>query len=723
MSDQHESAKDQLAPSQSCDKSSQKKHSQGVGLDNLSVTHLSGVGPRIKEKLARIGIDSVRDLLFHLPYRYEDRTRVVAIGELQAGSKQLFEGEIQRANVVMAKKRMLVCQVADGSGLINLRFFHFNRQQITKLSQGARIRCFGEVRFGYTSQLETIHPEYTIISDSSAAVLAESLTPVYPLTEGLHQIKLRSLINQALNILLKNPCSMPESIPLELLPDYQLQDLKEALIFVHRPPASLSESELIKGRSLYIRRLAFDELLAHHLGLRLLRDRINRLQAPVFSRADELIQQLRDCLPFQLTGAQEKVIDEIGADFQRGIPMMRLLQGDVGSGKTLVAAIAALSAINAGYQVALMVPTEILAEQHLRNFTAWFEPLAIITCGLRSKMPAAQRRQTLQAIESGLSKMIVGTHALFQQEVNFEQLGLVIVDEQHRFGVHQRMALKEKGISGGGQVHQLIMTATPIPRTLAMTAYADLDVSVIDQLPAGRQSITTVAVPESRRSEVIERASAVCRKGQQAYWVCTLIEESESLQCQAAEDTAASLQQKLPDLTIGLVHGRMKPAEKQAVMQEFKHGNINLLVATTVIEVGVDVPNASLIIIENAERLGLAQLHQLRGRVGRGTLKSHCVLLYASPLGNLSSQRLAVMRESNDGFYISQKDLDIRGPGEVMGTRQTGNLYFKIADLSRDQDLLDDVSHCAEAIMRNWPDRVQSIIALWIHNQADYGSV
>ena len=681
------------------------------------------MGPKIAEKLQRLGVTDVHSLLLHLPYRYEDRTRITPIHQIRAGQKYLIEAEIELANVVFGKKRMLVVRVADRTGVLNLRFFHFNDAQKRMLKRGLILRCFGEARFSFGQHIEMIHPEYTVINPDHPPALARCLTPVYPVTEGLHQLKLRKLIEQALGLMRQNPQRLLDPIPKPLQEEFALTGLHEAIQFVHQPPATVSTESLAQSRSQFIKRLAFDELLAHHLGLRRIKYKLHAQAAPVMPDAKSLFLTFSKQLPFELTRAQQTVIEHIQTDLQSGAPMMRLLQGDVGSGKTLVAAFAALQAIASGYQAALMVPTELLAEQHYQSFCTWFEPLGLSTELLSGKLGASRRRETLARLQSNACHMVVGTHALFQQDVEFAKLGLVIVDEQHRFGVHQRLALKEKGAYGGAQVHQLIMTATPIPRTLAMTAYADLDVSVIDELPAGRLAINTVAISQDRRTEVIDRVHAVCQQSQQAYWVCTLIEESESLQCQAAEDTAQLLEKALSDLRIGLVHGRMKPQEKEKTMQAFKTGHIDLLVATTVIEVGVDVPNASLIIIENAERLGLAQLHQLRGRVGRGNLQSHCVLLYQAPLNEVATERLKVMRESNDGFFIAQKDLELRGPGEVLGTRQTGSLFFRVADLSRDQDLLPLVQACATQLFEQWPQTVETIVQTWIQQQESYAGV
>ncbi|MES9967846.1 MAG: ATP-dependent DNA helicase RecG, partial [Sedimenticola sp.] len=539
-------------------------------------------------------------------------------------------------------------------------------------------------------------------------------------TVGMHQLTWRGMSEKGLAILEAAPDALPEWLPDELLNQFSLPDLARAIRYLHRPPPDADQKVLLEGRHPAQRRLAFEELLAHQLSLRLLREKQNRAAAPPLVPSGDLTGRLLDRLPFELTRAQSRVMAEISNDLSLGHPMMRLVQGDVGSGKTVVAALAALQAVEADHQVVLMAPTELLAEQHLRSFMGWLEPLGLEVAWLTGRHKGRARESVLADIASGTARVVVGTHALFQEDVAFHGLGLVIIDEQHRFGVHQRMALREKGSSSGRVPHQLIMTATPIPRTLAMSAYADLDVSVIDELPPGRTPVSTVVISDSRRDQVIERVRAACQSGRQAYWVCTLIEESEALQCQAAEDTAALLTESLPGLRVGLVHGRLKAPEKEAVMSSFKAGDLDLLVATTVIEVGVDVPNASLMIIENPERLGLAQLHQLRGRVGRGSVESHCVLMYHAPLSENAQQRLAVMRETSDGFVVAQKDLELRGPGEVLGTRQTGEMQFRIADLMRDQPILEQVQKAAMMMLKEYPDRVQPLVRRWVGHREHY---
>ncbi|MEH8111133.1 ATP-dependent DNA helicase RecG [Aeromonas veronii] len=686
-------------------------------LDKIPLDSLKGVGSKMLEKLERLGLATVQDLLFHLPLRYEDRTQVWPIGDLPPGLHGAVEGEIQDTQLVMGRRRMMVCRISDGTGTLTLRFFNFTAAQKNSLAAGRLIRCFGEVRPGKYG-LEMAHPEYKLLGEEQAGQTEEALTPVYPTTEGLRQLTLRNLTDQALAQL--DLYGVEELLPAGLYP-HQIE-LAAALKLLHRPPPSVALPLLESGQHPAQQRLVLEELLAHNLSVLKVRAQAQTQLARALKPAPALVEKLLGALPFKPTGAQSRVVAEISKDLQQSHPMMRLVQGDVGSGKTLVAALAALQAIGNGCQVGLMAPTELLAEQHAINFAKWLEPLGIGVGWLAGKQKGKAREESLAAIADGSVKMVVGTHAIFQEQVVFQRLALVIIDEQHRFGVHQRLALREKGEREGVHPHQLIMTATPIPRTLAMTAYADLDTSVIDELPPGRTPITTVALPDSRRGDVIERVKLACTEGKQAYWVCTLIEESEVLECQAAEDTAAELQNLLPGLHIGLVHGRMRPVEKQRVMEEFKAGILQLLVATTVIEVGVDVPNASLMIIENPERLGLAQLHQLRGRVGRGAVASHCVLLYHAPLSKTAQSRLGVLRETNDGFLIAQRDLELRGPGELLGTRQTGLADLKIADLVRDQPLIPQVQKMARFLMDRHPSHVDPLIRRWLGLRDHYSN-
>ncbi|WP_413042781.1 ATP-dependent DNA helicase RecG [Pseudomonas sp. YJ42] len=685
----------------------------------VPVTALKGVGAALAEKLAKVGLETLQDLLFHLPLRYQDRTRIVPIGALRPGQDAVVEGTVTGADVVMGRRRSLLVRLHDGSGSLSLRFYHFSQAQKEGLKRGTQLRCYGEARPG-ASGLEIYHPEYRALSDSEAVAVEQTLTPIYPTTEGLTQQRLRQLTQQALARL--GPHSLPDWLPDELARDYRLAPLDEAIRYLHRPPPDADLEELAEGRHWAQHRLAFEELLTHQLSMQRLRESSRAQHAPPLPVALELPKRYLRNLGFQPTGAQQRVGAEIAYDLAQDEPMLRLVQGDVGAGKTVVAALAALQALEAGYQVALMAPTEILAEQHFITFCKWLEPLGIEVAWLAGKLKGKARTAALDRIATGCP-MVVGTHALFQDEVQFKRLALVIIDEQHRFGVQQRLALRRKGVDGRLCPHQLIMTATPIPRTLAMSAYADLDTSILDELPPGRTPVNTVLVADSRRLEVIERVRSACNEGRQAYWVCTLIEESEELTCQAAETTFEDLSAALGGLNVGLIHGRMKPAEKAAVMAEFKEGRLQLLVATTVIEVGVDVPNASLMIIENPERLGLAQLHQLRGRVGRGSAASHCVLLYHPPLSQIGRERLGIMRETCDGFIIAEKDLELRGPGEMLGTRQTGLLQFKVADLMRDADLLPAVRDAAQALLAHWPQHVSPLLERWLRHGQQYGQV
>ncbi|MBL4940542.1 MAG: ATP-dependent DNA helicase RecG [Colwellia sp.] len=688
-------------------------------LSQVALSTLKGVGPSMATKLERIGLISVQDLLFHLPLRYEDRTRVTTVRDCLPGTHTNIIGEITNNQVTHGKRRMLVVDLNDGTGNVQLCFFSFSASQKNNLSVGRTIRCYGEIKRGPRG-LQIVHPEYRSLDDDRALTpMEETLTPVYPTTDGLKQISLRNLTDQALIRLQRG--QVEELLPASLFDEQY--SLAQALAIIHRPPPETSTSQLEQGKHPAQLRLIREELLAHNLSMLKLRQSSDIHQAVSLNTNKTIENTFLSALPFSATNAQTRVVAEIKTDLAKTQPMMRLVQGDVGSGKTLVAALAALSAISQGYQVALMAPTEILAEQHAINFKNWFEPLNITTGWLVGKTKAKARRLALEQMASGEMQMVIGTHALFQADVVFDKLVLIIIDEQHKFGVHQRLSLREKGVFDDKYPHQLIMTATPIPRTLAMTAYADLDTSVIDELPPGRTPINTIALPDTRRDKIIERIREGCvNDNRQAYWVCTLIEESEVLQCQAAEDTALHLQAQLPELTIGLVHGRMKAAEKQDIMTGFKAGNIHLLIATTVIEVGVDVPNASLMVIENPERLGLAQLHQLRGRVGRGSIASHCVLLYKAPLSKTATKRLAVLRQSNDGFVIAEKDLEIRGPGELLGTRQTGLAMLKIADLLRDGYLIPDIQQKAYLLSRQHPECAQALIHRWLGNKARYSN-
>jgi len=692
--------------------------SNSPSFEDISVTALKGVGAQLAGKLEKLQIHTLQDLLFHLPLRYMDRTRITPIGALQPGANVVVEGIVKACDVAFGRKRSLICRIQDNTGTLSLRFYHFSSSQKAKLQAGTRVRAYGEARRG-SSGLEIYHPEYDVFENSQNETLAETLTPVYPVTDGVTQARLRKLFEQLLPMV--NDHSVPELIPEALLS--RQESLAHALQYLHQPPSDASVELLMDRQHPHQKRLAFEELLSHHLSLLKVREQVQSAGAPILRQNTLSQDKFLASLSFTPTNAQNRVMREITYDLNKDVPMLRLVQGDVGSGKTLVAAAAALQAIANGYQAAIMAPTEILADQHLQNFRHWFEPLGVTVGWLSGKQKAADRRQQLSDTASGKNQLIVGTHALFQDEVVFADLGLAVIDEQHRFGVHQRLALRAKGKVDGLRPHQLIMTATPIPRTLAMSAYADLDISVIDELPPGRTPVSTAVIANNRRAEVIERVRAACQQGRQAYWVCTIIEESDALQAQAAEVTAAELTELLTELKVGLIHGRLKSAEKEAVMADFKAGNVQLLVATTVIEVGVDVANASLMIIENPERLGLAQLHQLRGRVGRGSTASHCVLMYGTPLSQHGRQRLSAMRETSDGFKIAERDLELRGPGEVLGTKQTGEMQFKLADLQRDANLMVSIKACAEDMMAQRPELIDPLINRWLGHAEEYAHV
>ncbi len=684
----------------------------------MDIRQLKGVGQAVAAKLEKLGIKEVSDLLFHLPLRYEDRTRICPLIDIKPGVSVLVEGRIVSSQIQFGRRRSLLVRIAEGEGFLTLRFFYFSKKQHMNFAEGCRVRCFGEVRLR-GGEYEMVHPETQILRGESAR-LPSTLTPVYPVTEGVSQTSLRRLVQQALLQL----DQVSEWLPPEILKNIDMPSLVEAIDYLHNPPVDSSFDLMSDKRHPAQLRLIFEELLAHHLSLRRLRERrVEQGRAPALKGDERLVGRFLEMLSFSMTDAQCRVVDEINLDLSKCSPMQRLLQGDVGSGKTLVATLAMLRAIASGYQAVLMAPTELLAEQHVANLRRWLLPLGLSVVSLSGGLKKSERSHVLAQIAAGKAHAIVGTHALFQADVKYARLALVVIDEQHRFGVHQRQAMCEKGRGPGESVHQLIMTATPIPRTLAMTAYADLDLSVIDELPPGRQPIDTVVVSDARRDDVIARIRHACQGGRQAYWVCTLIEESEALQCQAAVDAVAQLATELSSLRVGLVHGRMKADEKEAVMSDFRHGDLDLLVATTVIEVGVDVPKASLMVIENAERLGLSQLHQLRGRVGRGSEKSVCVLMYQAPLSRAAKARLNAMRETNDGFEIARRDLALRGPGEVLGTKQSGAIRFRVADIVRDQDLIPLVGEGARCLLRQYPGHVQPIITRWLGDTERYGQV
>lgn len=679
-----------------------------------SCESLTGVGPALASKLMKCGLNTIQDLLFHLPYRYQDRTRITPIQDLRPNDWAVITGRVCKTEVKQGKKMMLDCYVEDATGIIKLRFFHFNKQQIAALNSSNSIHVFGEVR-SFNTMFEMIHPEYQVMKEGEPIQVQETLTPIYPLTQGLSQTRLRQIISNALDYATSELHQL-EWMTNERLADYGFYNLIEAIHLLHNPPPDVSIQALETGSHPAFKRLVFDELLAQRLSMYYARQKRRQLQAPSFPLENELRSAFLKTLAFSLTQAQIRVVDEIANDLQKNKPMLRLVQGDVGAGKTVVAALAALQAIAQGYQVAFMAPTDLLSEQHANNLTHWLNPLNIKVCRLSGKMKTTERKATLAALKDNSAQLLVGTHAIFQEEVSFANLGLIIIDEQHRFGVEQRLLLQQKGQINQQAPHQLLMTATPIPRTLSMSHFAHLDISIIDELPPGRSPVITAILNQDKRELIIERLRAAISEGKQAYWVCTLIEESEKLQCMAAMDAAQALQEQLTETRVGLVHGRMKAAEKEATMAAFKNGEIDLLVATTVIEVGVDVPNASLMIIENAERLGLSQLHQLRGRVGRGTAQSHCLLIYQTPLSKTSAERLKIMRSTNDGFIISEKDLELRGAGEVLGTKQTGYKQFKLAELPRDKELLTLLAPISKQLMQETPQLAHSITQRWLGN-------
>ena len=682
---------------------------------------LSGVGPAIEKKLQNLNLYRVEDLLFLLPLRYEDRTCITKLKDLNPGIRSLVTGEVLDAKIAFRGRRNLIVKISDGTGTLTLRFFYFSRKQYKQFEPGTNVTCYGEIRRNKNT-LEIIHPEYRILQPNQRPSVSKRLTPIYPTTMGIQQGRLRNLVNQAITIMRNT--SPDDLLPKKALLKLQLPSLEEALLFLHQPPAKTNLIEIEQGTNKCQLRLSFEELLAHYMSLRKIRLQSNHDISDALINGKIRIKDFIKSLPFKLTNAQKKVSQEILEDLSKPHPMMRMIQGDVGSGKTIVAAIACLKAISCGKQVAIMAPTELLAEQHWENFSRWYKNYDVQQAWLSGNQGQRNRNEALQNIASGKAKLIIGTHALFQEKVNFFNLALIVIDEQHRFGVAQRMALRDKGVKTSAYPHQLVMTATPIPRTLAMAAYADLDTSIIDELPPGRKQIKTIVLPNTRRNEVIERVRIMCSKGQQAYWVCPLIEESENFDFQSAESIFSILKSSLQELQIGLIHGRMLSSIKEKTMHSFKNGDIHLLVATTVIEVGVDVPQANLMIIENSERMGLSQLHQLRGRVGRGGSQSHCVLLYRSPLGNIAHSRLEVLRQSSDGFLIAQRDLELRGPGELLGTRQTGLLpQYRIADLIRDAKIMPEVQNIGQQMLENNPEKAELITHRWLGDSDRYVKV
>ncbi len=679
-----------------------------------AVHQLQGVGNASAALLEKLNIFNTDDLLFHLPRDYEDRSTIIPMNQLVVGRSYLLEGIVKGVDFPPGKRKSMAVLLDDDFGKVTLRFYHVYKGITDRAKVGNRLRIFGEVRVGARG-LELYHPEIQVISEHTPLPQTQ-LTAIYPSTEGLTQPKIREYVKQALQ---QHSDDLPELLPKKFTNGYAL---KEALDYIHHPPVDANMVQLSQGSHPAQQRLIFEELVAHQVSLLTRRAYIQQIEAPSFSPSKKYTKALLSALPFEMTGAQKRVSKEIEDDLKLNKPMLRLIQGDVGAGKTLVAGVAACHALEEGWQVALMAPTEILAEQHYLNFKKWFEPLGLSVSWLSGKQKGKARAAAEQIIKDGSAHLIVGTHALFQENVEFAKLGLVIIDEQHRFGVDQRLALRNKGLDGMTP-HQLVMTATPIPRTLAMSAYGDLDTSVIDELPPGRTPIQTVTIPLDRREEVLNRIATNCAEDKQAYWVCTLVEQSETLDAQAAEATYQEIRERFPHLKVGLVHGKMKTDEKQSVMQQFKDNELQLLIATTVIEVGVDVPNASIMVIENAERLGLSQLHQLRGRVGRGAKASFCALLYKNPLSQNGQERLRIMRETNDGFLIAEKDLEIRGPGELLGTKQTGDMGFRVAKLERDDHLLSQAHYVAQQILKDYPTHADALLKRWLPEAPRYAYV
>ena len=679
-----------------------------------AVHQLQGVGNAAAALLEKLNIFNTDDLLFHLPRDYEDRSTIIPMNQLSVGRSYLLEGIVKGVDFPPGKRKSMAVLLDDDYGKVTLRFYHIYKGITNRCKLGHRLRIFGEVRVGARG-LEMYHPELQVITEDTPLPQTQ-LTAIYPATEGLTQPKIRDYIQQALA---QYSDHLPELLPAKFSNGYAL---KQALEYIHHPPVNANMLQLAQGSHPAQQRLIFEELVAHQISLLTRRAFIQQVEAPSFAPSKTYAKQLLASLAFEMTGAQKRVSKEIAQDLKANKPMLRLVQGDVGAGKTLVAGVAACHALEESWQVALMAPTEILAEQHYLNFKRWFEPLGLNIAWLSGKQKGKARAAAEQVIRDGSAHLVIGTHALFQENVEFAKLGLVIIDEQHRFGVDQRLALRNKGLDGMSP-HQLVMTATPIPRTLAMSAYGDLDTSVIDELPPGRTPIQTVTIPLDRREQVLQRIATNCAEGKQAYWVCTLVEQSETLDAQAAEATFAEIRERFPALNIGLVHGKMKADEKQAVMQQFKNNELQLLIATTVIEVGVDVPNASIMVIENAERLGLSQLHQLRGRVGRGAKASFCALLYKHPLSQNGQERLRIMRETNDGFMIAEKDLELRGPGELLGTKQTGDMNFRVAKLERDDHLLNQAHYVAQQILKDYPDQAEALLQRWLPEAPRYAYV
>ncbi len=683
----------------------------------MQLTELKGIGKITAEKLKKLGIKHLIDLLFYLPLRYQDKTKITYIDDLQFGEMALVEGTIEKVYLTNAFKPLLVCEIFDGTNTLALKFFNHYYAQRAKMVLNTKIRAFGEVRFGKYMK-EMLHPEYQHFE--KPLPLAPSLTAIYPKSEGVNQSTIQKAMAQVLQRLKDKSLVIEDYLPTEVLQNWQLPTLNQAIEYVHLPPADADTSQLMLGTHITQQRLVLEEILAHLLAMKQLKQKAQQLFAPQLPLKQSSYHAFLQNLPFSLTKAQARVVAEIHQDIAKNHPMQRLVQGDVGSGKTVVAALAILAAVEQSHQSAMMAPTELLAEQHYKTLQMWFDEKDMVF--LSAAIKGKNRQKTLAKIANGV-KIIIGTHALFQKDVVFNALGLVIIDEQHRFGVHQRLALRNKGQFEALQPHMLIMTATPIPRTLAQTAYANLDISIIDELPPNRQEISTLVIANSKMPQIAQRIKVNCQKGEQAYWVCTLIEESEVLRAKAATDTYEELKQWFEQLRIGLVHGRLKSSEKNSIMNDFKAKKLDLLVATTVIEVGVDVPNATLMVIENAERLGLSQLHQLRGRIGRGQKKSHCVLMYQAPLGDTAKQRLEIMRKSNDGFLIAKEDLKLRGAGELLGARQKGSVQFRLADLERDKPIFQKAQKLASELIVQHPKLCQKIIDRWIVEHDEISNV
>ncbi|AUJ58804.1 ATP-dependent DNA helicase RecG [Coxiella endosymbiont of Amblyomma americanum] len=685
-------------------------------LDNIPVSSLRGVGPITNGLLDNLNIRSLQDLLLHLPLRYENRAQLTALGALQNGKKTAVEGFVKFTSTNHGKKRNFSCLIEDETGCLTLRFYYVNSRQYQKLIRsGSRIRCFGTVYKNFQNQLEMVHPEYQAINDTTASSpITEYFTPVYSTTKGLSQVKLRDLLSQALNYL-KNRDALEELFSGSLRKNFHLLTLADSLTYIHCPPLNAPLRLLEIGRHPAQQRLVIEELTAQQISLLKLRIQTKKYVAPLITLETDGQKKLRQLLPFNLTASQERVVSEINKDLKQLCPMKRVIQGDVGTGKTIIAAMTIIKIVENGYQCALMAPTEVLVEQHYRSLQRWLSPLGIRVGYLTGSLNNLTRRRVLHKIRYGEDQVIVGTHTLFQKKVIFHKLGLIVIDEQHRFGVHQQLTFQEKSNDSiSAYSHQLIMTATPIPRTLALTICTHLDVSIMNELPSERQSVTTILVSNERRDEVIARIKQHCKQGRQAYWVCTLIKDSAAIpQCQSAETTYQKLKKQLIHLTVGLIHGRLSKQEKSIVIADVKSGKIDLLIATMVIEVGIDIPNVSLIVIENAERLGTAQIHQLRGRVGRGKDKSYCVLLYKKPLSQCAKKRLVLLRSEKNGFSIAKKDFKLRGPGELLGERQSGPSRLRVADLRRDQYLLTLVQRIAKQMLTQYPLYVTKLLKRW----------